>query len=48
MKGKAAKRVRNGEEKQAVPAEHRTYRTEDIDPVIFSFDVGKHAEERYS
>ena len=47
MHGKAAKRVRDGEEKQAVPVERRTYRAEGADPVFFSFDMGEHAEERY-
>jgi hypothetical protein len=48
MQGKAAKRVGDGEEQPTVPAEHRTYRAEDVDPVFFSFDMRKHAEERYS
>jgi hypothetical protein len=48
MQGKSAKRVGDGEEQQAVPAEHRAYRAEDFDPVFFSFNMGKHAEERYS
>lgn len=47
MEGKAAKRVRDGEEKQAVPAEHRAYRAEGADPVFLSLDMGEHAEERY-
>src|SRR6266702_5579433 len=46
MQSKAAKRVGDGEEKQALGAQHRAYRAEDIDPVFFSLDMGEHAEER--
>jgi hypothetical protein len=48
MQGKAAKRVGNGEEKYTFAAKHRAYRAKDIDPVFFSLDMGKHAEECYN
>jgi len=48
MQGKAAKRMGDREEKQTFAAKHRAYRAKDIDPVFFSLDMGKHAEECYN
>lgn len=47
MQWKAAKRVRHREEKQAIAGKHGTYRIKDLDPISGSFDMRKHAEERY-
>jgi len=45
MQGKAAKRVRHREEKQALAGQHGAYRIKDIDPIFCPFDMRKHAEE---